>query len=87
MDIVAYVPGESDLPDGLTPVKLSSNESPLGPSPQAIEACREAALDLERYPDGDSTLLREAIAAQYGLKASRIVCGAGSDELLNLLAQ
>ncbi len=86
LDIDPYVPGESTLPSGLKPVKLSSNETPLGPSPKAIAAYKAAADDLERYPDGPSTALRNAIARRYGLDASRIVCGAGSDEILNLLA-
>lgn len=86
LDIEAYVPGESNLPGGVKPVKLSSNETPLGPSPKAIEAFAAAGASLERYPDGTATLLRRAIARKYGLDAERIVCGAGSDELLSLLA-
>jgi len=87
LDIAAYVPGESKVPGGLIPAKLSSNETPLGPSPKAIEAFKAAAAELERYPDGQATLLREAIARRYGLDAARIVCGSGSDELLGLLAR
>ncbi len=87
LDIAAYVPGESKVPGGLRPAKLSSNETPLGPSPHAIEAFKAAANELERYPDGQATLLREAIARRYGLDPARIVCGSGSDELLSLLAR
>jgi histidinol-phosphate aminotransferase len=87
LDIAAYVPGESKAGGGLPPVKLSSNETPLGPSPAAIAAYKAAAGGLERYPDGQATQLREAIARRYGLDASRIVCGSGSDELLGLLAR
>ena len=86
LDIEAYVPGESAIPGGIEPIKLSSNETPLGPSPRAVEAFRQAAGALERYPDGQATALRRAIARRYGLDADRIVCGAGSDELLSLLA-
>lgn len=86
LDIEAYVPGESSVPGGKTPIKLSSNETPLGPSPQAIVAYGAAARELERYPDGQATALRQAIAKRYGLDASRIVCGAGSDEVLTMLA-
>jgi histidinol-phosphate aminotransferase len=67
-------------------IKLSSNETPFGPSPRAIEAYHAAAQNLSRYPDGSARALREAIAKLYGLDPGRIVCGAGSDELLNLLA-
>lgn len=85
LDIAPYVPGKSGSAGG--PVhKLSSNESALGASPAAIEAYRQAAADLERYPDGGATALRQAIAGRYGLKPENIVCGAGSDELLQLLA-
>lgn len=87
LDIDAYVPGESKVPGGITPAKLSSNETPLGPSPKAIEAFRAAAAELERYPDGQATALRQAIARRYGLDVNRIVCGAGSDEILGLLAR
>jgi len=86
LDIEAYVPGESAVAGGVRPIKLSSNETPLGPSPQAIAAYRNAAGNLERYPDGQATALRQAIARRYGLAAERIVCGAGSDELISLLA-
>jgi histidinol-phosphate aminotransferase len=84
--IEAYVPGESKVPGGVKPIKLSSNETPLGPSPAAVAAYKAAAVDLERYPDGQATVLRHAIANRYGLDPARIVCGAGSDELLTMLA-
>ncbi|HRO50238.1 MAG TPA: histidinol-phosphate transaminase [Hyphomicrobium sp.] len=85
LDIEAYVPGESYVPGGLKPIKLSSNETPLGPSPRAVEAFRTAATSLERYPDGQAAELRQAIARRFGLDANRIVCGAGSDELISLI--
>ena len=86
LDIDPYVPGESALASGVKPIKLSSNETPLGPSPKAIAAYKAEAGWLERYADGSARELRQAIARAYGLNADRIVCGAGSDELLNLLA-
>lgn len=84
--INAYVPGKAKLEGVAHPVKLSSNESPLGPSPRAVEAMRAVAADSHRYPDGGSNALRAAIAEHYGLEFDRIVCGTGSDELLQLLA-
>jgi histidinol-phosphate aminotransferase len=84
--IEAYVPGESRVPGGVKPIKLSSNETPLGPSPAAMAAFQAAAADLERYPDGQATALRQAIGKRYGLDPNRIVCGAGSDEILTMLA-
>lgn len=81
-----YVPGESALADGQVPIKLSSNETPLGPSPKAIKAMRAIADSLALYPDGGANALRAAIAKRYGLNTNHLVCGAGSDELLSLLA-
>jgi histidinol-phosphate aminotransferase len=86
LDIAAYVPGDDRSPAARV-FKLSSNETPLGPSPLAIEAYRANADKLHVYPEGSSRILREAIAAAYGLNPERIVCGNGSDELLTLLAQ
>jgi histidinol-phosphate aminotransferase len=84
--IEAYVPGKSSAPGVARIFKLSSNETPLGASPLAIAAFRDGAETLHDYPDGSATLLREAIGRAFGLDPARIVCGAGSDELLNLLA-
>ncbi len=82
-----YVPGRSKIAGAAPVIKLSSNETPLGPSPRAVEAYREAAGNLDRYPDGASTALREALGAAHGLDPARIVCGNGSDELFHVLAQ
>src|SRR5688500_13348958 len=85
LDIAPYVPGKSGSP-GQKVHKLSANENPLGASPAAIAAYKQAANELEFYPDGSAHELRSGIANRYGLKADNIVCGAGSDELLQLLA-
>ncbi len=82
-----YVPGRSKIAGAGPVIKLSSNETPLGPSPRAVEAYREAACHLDRYPDGSSTALREALGAAHGLDPTQIVCGNGSDELFHVLAQ
>jgi histidinol-phosphate aminotransferase len=87
LDIAAYVPGKSSAPGIAKVFKLSSNESPLGASPKAIDAYRHCAEHLQDYPDGAATELREAIGKAYGLDPERIVCGAGSDDLINLLAR
>lgn len=86
LDIAPYIPGTSALPGAQKVVKLSSNETPLGPSPKARQAYSDEVSSLSRYPDGSAAPLRDALAARYGLEPERIVCGAGSDELLNLLA-
>jgi len=87
LNIKAYVPGKSHAPGVAKVHKLSSNETPLGASPQAIQAYLAEAERLHDYPDGSATALREAIGRMYGLDPDRIVCGAGSDDLLNLLAR
>ena len=86
LDIAPYVPGKSGAPGVAKVFKLSANETPLGPSPKAIEAFKAGAAHLQDYPEGSSRVLREAIGKTYGLDPERIVCGAGSDEMLNLLA-
>jgi len=86
MDIAAYVPGKSGPKLGKT-FKLSSNEQPLGTSPAAVAAFQAAGGDaLAIYPNGTAAALREALGALHGLDPSRIICGAGSDEILQLLA-
>jgi histidinol-phosphate aminotransferase len=87
LDIAPYVPGNSSAPGVAKVFKLSSNETPLGPSANAIAAYRAAGEHLEDYPDGSASALREAIGATFGLDPDRIVCGAGSDDLLNLIAR
>jgi histidinol-phosphate aminotransferase len=84
--ISAYVPGD-DRSTAARVFKLSSNETPLGASPLAVEAYRANADRLAVYPEGSARVLREAIAKTFGLNPERIVCGNGSDELLTLLAQ
>ncbi|TVQ33043.1 MAG: histidinol-phosphate transaminase [Geminicoccaceae bacterium] len=87
LDIQAYVGGKADTEGRSDVAKLSANESPLGPSPAAIEAYRGLATSLHRYPDGGSIRLRAALATFAGRDPARIVCGAGSDELISLLLQ
>src|SRR5438045_4925588 len=86
LEIDAYVTGKSSAPGVAKIFKLSSNETPLGPSPKAIAAYKAVGKHLEDYPDGSASELRDAIGRVFGLDPARIVCGAGSDDLLNLLA-
>ncbi len=87
LDITPYVGGKSTLAGEASAIKLSSNESALGPSPRAIEAYKAMSTDLHRYPDGAATALRDALGALHGLAPERIVCGSGSDEIIDLLAR
>ena len=86
LDVNPYVPGRSDAVGATRIFKLSSNESPFGPSPKAVAAYESAEPALGLYPEGTSRILREAIAKRFGLAAENIICGNGSDELLHLIA-
>ncbi|KAB7643933.1 histidinol-phosphate transaminase [Polymorphobacter fuscus] len=85
-DLHAYVPGKAGLGGRPVVAKLSSNENPFGPSPQAIAAMTAVLENSNRYPDPASTALREALGAAHGIEADRVICGTGSDELLHLVA-
>lgn len=85
MDIAPYVGGGHEVPGVDRVIVLSANENPLGPGEKAKEAYLAAAADLHRYPEGGAEELREAIGESFGLDPRRIVCGAGSDELISLL--
>jgi len=93
LGIHAYVPGKATAEDGRPLVKLSANENPLGTSTAALAALNEprgsskTAHSPADYPDPDAKALRAAIGELHGLDPARIVCGTGSDELLNLAAQ
>ncbi|MBL1258711.1 histidinol-phosphate transaminase [Methylocystis sp. Sn-Cys] len=86
LDIDAYVPGKAGAPGAGRVFKLSANETPLGPSPAAVQALRDMAHQIAIYPEGSSAALREAVGARYGLDPARIIMGAGSDNILELLA-
>ena len=86
LDIALYKGGASKIDGQTDPLKLSSNENPFGCSPLAQQAVAEAAWGMHRYPSTDHTELRDAIAEVHGLDVDRIICGVGSDEILNLLA-
>jgi histidinol-phosphate aminotransferase len=85
LDIAPYVGGDAKLGGFERPIRLASNESALGPSPKAVAAYRALAGEIHRYPDGGADELRHALGAHHDLDPERIVCGAGSDELIGLL--
>ncbi len=86
LDVEIYEGGGSDAPGVERVIKLSSNESPFGPSPKALVAAQEATVEAGIYPESSARDLRESLAAFHGLDAARIVCGNGSNELLTLIA-
>jgi histidinol-phosphate aminotransferase len=85
LSIAPYVGGKSSARAGVKTIKLSSNENPLGASPAARKAFAACESTLHRYPDGSASKLREAIAQTQQLPAEKLLCGAGSDELIGLL--
>jgi histidinol-phosphate aminotransferase len=87
LKISAYVPGKSSLNDDLQYIKLSSNESPLGASPKAMAALGGLKDNLASYPDASSIGLRKALSDVHELPIEKLFVGAGSDEILHLLAQ
>lgn len=85
LDIAPYKGGEAAVP-GVTKVhKLSSNETPMGPSPKGMAAFQKLAGELHRYPDGGVEILRGALAKHYGVPAENLVCSNGSDEMISLI--
>jgi histidinol-phosphate aminotransferase len=85
LDIAPYVAGKSAAKPGVKVVKLSSNETPLGPSSAALKAYGDASASLHRYPDGSAAKLRQAIGEVFKLPATHLACGSGSDELIGML--
>ncbi len=87
MDIPLYEGGKSRLSGRDRVIKLSSNESALGPSPKALDAYERLEKDLARYPDGHASDLKAAIAEVHGFDEKTLICGAGSDEILCFIAR
>ena len=90
--LAVYVPGrpieEVERELGVSDiVKLASNENPLGPSPKAVAAVKEALPTLHRYPDGSGFALRKALAARHGVDIDQVILGAGSVEIIEMLAR
>ncbi|WP_147109114.1 histidinol-phosphate transaminase [Tateyamaria sp. syn59] len=87
MDIALYQGGASHLAGVSEVLKLSSNENPAGPPPAAIDALSQAARDMHLYPSTDHAALRTAIAEVWTVDADRVICGVGSDEVLQFVTQ
>ncbi len=87
MEIALYKSGEAVIAGKSEVLKLSANESPYGPSDKARAAFARSVATLHRYPGTDHAELRAAIAEVHGLDAERVICGVGSDEVLQFVAQ
>ena len=85
LDIPDYFQGGSRIDGVAEPIKLSSNENMYGPSPASIEAIRAAADHAHIYPEGQATVLNEALSRRFGMRADRIVTSTGSDDLIPML--
>lgn len=86
LDIELYVGGASTLQGRRDVLKLSSNENPFGPPPAAVAALKDAARLMHLYPSSDHAGLRAALGRVNGIDPDRIICGAGSDEIISFLA-
>ena len=87
LDIALYEGGKSNIAGVANAVKLSSNENPFGPSDKAKDAFQRSVHSLHRYPNTDHASLRQAIGEVHDLDPARIICGAGSDEIITFLCQ
>ena len=86
-NIEAYKPGKSKIKKLKKVIKLSANESALGMSPRVIKIISNKRLNLERYPDGKSEILRKEISKKYKCNFNKVICGAGSDEVIQMICQ
>ena len=82
-----YVVGLSKIKDKAAKIKLSANESALGPSPKAIKEYLKLSKNFKRYPDSDGIKLKKTLAKKFKLDPNKIILGAGSDQVLELICK
>tara|TARA_B100000902_G_scaffold396445_1_gene457462 strand:+ start:969 stop:2048 length:1080 start_codon:yes stop_codon:yes gene_type:complete len=87
LSIEAYKPGKSNLKRFKKIVKLSANESALGVSSEVKKIISNKNINFFKYPDGKSKKLKNAISKKYNCDEKRIICGAGSDEIIQMICQ
>ena len=87
INVERYVGGLSKYKKVGNSIKLSANESALGPSPKAIKAFEKDKKKIFLYPESDSNSLRNVIAKKFNIKSNRIICGAGSDQIFDLVCK
>jgi len=83
-NVKRYIGGLSEFKGIDSPIKLSANESALGPSPKAIQAFEDDKGKIFRYPESDSNSLREILSEKFNIDSKRIICGSGSDQIFDL---
>ena len=84
LKIERYVGGLSQFKKIDNPIKLSANESALGPSPKAIQAFEKEKDKIFKYPESESNFLREVLSEKFNIDSKRIICGSGSDQIFDL---
>lgn len=86
-----YVPGkpieEVERELKITALKLASNENPLGPSPKAVQAVRDAMGQMHRYPDGQGYYLRRKLAERFGVHQDQVLLGSGTTDIIEMVAK
>ena len=87
INIKSYKPGKSGIKKNRNYIKLSANESSLGVSPNVRRLFNSKNLITNRYPDSKSKLLRKAISKEFKCDFNKIICGAGSDEIIQMICQ
>ena len=85
--IEAYKPGKSNIAKIRNVIKLSANESALGVSPRVKKILQNKKLLISKYPDGKAKNLRKEISKKYKCDFEKIICGAGSDEIIQMICQ
>ena len=85
--IEAYKPGRSFLKKIKNTIKLSANESALGFSPRVNKVLKGKSIKISKYPDSKSNELRKIISKKFGCDFNKIICGSGSDEIIQMLCQ
>ena len=86
VNVDLYIGGLSNIQNVSNPVKLSANESALGPSPKVLEIFK-SGFNLKKYPDGKSSKLKKTIAKKFSINEDQILIGSGSDEIISLICQ
>jgi len=87
INVERYIGGLSKLKKIDNPIKLSANETALGPSPKAIKAFEEDKDKIFKYPESDSNSLRDIISKKFNIEFNRIICGSGSDQIFDLICK
>ena len=84
-DVPVYKAGSSVIAGFDKPIKLSSNENAYGTAPSALASYHQAGEWLFKYPNGDAPLIKDALVERYHIQRDNIICGSGSDNILELL--